>query len=306
VRVEADVLVADVLVAAGCELGEGPVWSVAEQRLYWVDILGARVHSCTANGGDRRDFGTDRHVGCVALRAGGGLLLAARDRFEWRDATGQLTRTVDLPQRDPELRFNDGACDPAGRFLAGTMAYRVRRGAGTVYRLDPAGAVTPLLPGVSISNGLAWSADGRTLYYVDSPLRADDPGTAPPGAVDAFDYDPDTGALSHRRTAVTIPYREGTPDGLTVDADGCLWVALNRGGAAVRRYAPTGELLATVSVPVPQVTSCAFGGSALDTLYITTARENMDVATMARYPLSGSLFAVRPGVTGVPEHLYAG
>jgi sugar lactone lactonase YvrE len=133
VRVEADVLV-----AAGCELGEGPVWSVAEQRLYWVDILGARVHSCTANGGDRRDFGTDRHVGCVALRAGGGLLLAARDRFEWRDATGQLTRTVDLPERDPELRFNDGACDPAGRFLAGTMAYRVRRGAGTVYRLDPA------------------------------------------------------------------------------------------------------------------------------------------------------------------------
>jgi sugar lactone lactonase YvrE len=296
---------ADVLLPADYELGEGPVWSVAEQRLYWVDILGCRVHSCTANGGDRREFGTDRHVGCVALRAGGGLLLAARDRFEWRDGTGALTRVVPLPDTGPGLRLNDGASDPAGRFLAGTMAYRLRAGAGTVYRLDPAGTVAPLLTGVTISNGITWSADGRTMYYVDSPPRSDDPA-APPGTVDAFDYDVDAGTLRNRRTVLEIPRADGSPDGLTIDADGCLWVALNRGGAAVRRYAPTGELLATIAVPVPQVTSLAFGGSALDILFVTTARENMDAVTRTRHPLSGAVFAARPGVTGVPEHCYAG
>lgn len=286
---------AALLVESGCELAEGPVWSGRRGRLLWVDILAGRVHECDPDGGRHRFTDVGRHVGCLAERAGGGLVLAARDRFEWRDDDGTLRRTLPVPDIGAGLRFNDGGCDPHGRFLAGTMAYDQTPGSGALYALDPDGTVRTLLTGIGIANGLTFAADGRTLYYVDSLARS----------IDAFDYDPDAGTPTHRRTLVAIPPADGLPDGLVRDAEDHLWVALN-GTGRVRRYAPDGTPAGEILVPAPQVTSCAFGGPALDRLYITTARENMDAGTLADHPLSGAVFVARPGVTGVPDHTFAG
>jgi sugar lactone lactonase YvrE len=262
--------------------GEGPVWYAGWPGLRWVDMLVGDVLELTAAGVSRT------HVGSVAaaLRpvAGGGAVVAVERGFALADDALGDVRPLGELWSDPGVRMNEGGCDPDGRFYCGSMAYDTRTGAGTLYRLDGAGAVVPVLRDVTISNGLAWTPDGGTAYYVDTPT----------GRVDAFSYV--DGELRDRRPVVRIPAEAGSPDGLAVDADGRIWVAL-WGGAAVHCYSPGGDLLARLALPTTNVTACTFGGPGLATLYITTSQEHIDLTAE---PLAGALFQAHVDAVGQP------
>jgi sugar lactone lactonase YvrE len=266
--------------------GEGPVWSTRWGGLRWVDMLAGDVLSLADDGTIGR-----RHVGEVAAalrpRSGGGAVIAIERGFALEDADGTLT-PLDPVWTDESVRMNEGGCDPDGRFYCGSMAYDQRSGAASLWRLDLDGTVHRVLDGVTISNGLEWSPDGSIAYYVDTPTHR----------IDVFDYSTDTG-LTGRRPFVRFP-EDGNPDGLTVDAEGGVWVSLF-GGGAVRRYTPQGRLDAVIEIPTPQVTACTLGGPDLDRLFITTSAENRDGD-----PVAGSLFAVDVGVRGLPVREFAG
>ena len=254
--------------------GEGPVW---DDGLRFVDMLAGDIISLDPDGGLRERL----HVGAVAAafrpRRGGGIVVAVERGFALVDSDGAIETLPEL-WTDERVRMNDGATDPEGRFYCGSMAYDATPGAGRLYRLDPDGTVEVVLEPVTISNGLGWSPDGHTAFYVDSPTYR----------IDAFDAD-----LTGRRPFAHIAEEQGMPDGLTVDREGGVWVAL-WGGSAVHRYAPDGTLDAVLELPVTQVTACTFGGPALDELYITTSRQDGD------QPAAGSVFRARPGVSGLP------
>jgi len=244
------------------------------------------VHRTDPSSGRDETRDVDRQVGAVVLRQDGGLLLAADDGFrtlDWDSGSTELLAPVEADR--PELRMNDGKVDPRGRFWAGTMRRDEMGTEGSLYRLDPDHSVTRLFGGVGISNGLDWTTDRRTMYYIDTTPRA----------LYAFDYDDATGAISGRRALITFPEERGVPDGMTLDADGYLWVAL-WGGWAVQRYDPDGQMVGRVEVPASQVTSVAFGGPDLDELYITCARR--DNEGDPRQPAAGGIFRFRPGVQG--------
>jgi sugar lactone lactonase YvrE len=269
------------------DLGEGPVWAGGEQALYWLDIPADRLHRMAADG-QLTSWAVGQPAGAVVPRASGGLVLAARDGFLAMDqASGALTSLAAVEQDRPENRMNDGACDRAGRFFAGTMADDERPGAGALYRLDPDLTVTTLLTGTGISNGIGWSPDERLMYYADSLTYQ----------VDIFDYDPATGAIGGRRRFAAVGQGDVMPDGLTVDANGEVWVAV-WGGGALLRLDPGGRIRETIEVPAANVTSCVFGGPDLDRLYITTAAGEGAGA--------GALFVAEPGVTGQPSHPFRG
>lgn len=272
---------------------EGPVWWPEWGGLRYVDMLAGDVLQLGESGSVTRT-----HVGKVAAalrpRAGGGAVVAGERGFLLgrADDLSDLVAGPDL-WSDNGIRFNDGACDPAGAFYCGTMAYAATTGAGSLWRLgaDQAPA-QQVLTDLTISNGLGWSPDGRTAYLNDTPTRT----------VSAFDWSAETG-LTERRPFVTLGDDvEGNPDGLCVDAEGGVWVALY-GGSAVHRYSPEGSLDAVIELEPTQVTACTFGGADLDTLYVTTSRENL---SGDEQPLAGSLFACQPGVRGLPALTYAG
>ena len=286
----------ELVLDARAELGEGPRWDARAQRLLWVDIMRGRVHAFRPGHAACRSVDVGRPVGALAGTADGGIVLAVAGGFARLDwDSGQVRMLAAVEADRPQNRMNDGACDPAGRFWAGTMALDEGPGAGALYRLDPDGTVRTMLTGVSISNGIDWSLDGRRMYYVDSPTRR----------IDVFDLDGQSGGITNRRPFATIPAEAGIPDGLTVDADGFVWLAL-WGGAALRRYAPDGTLERTVPLPVSHPTSCAFGGAALDELYVTSARRPLSVEERKREPEAGSLLRLRPGVKGRPANLFGG
>jgi sugar lactone lactonase YvrE len=265
---------------------EGPVWSERWGGLRWVDMLAGDVLSLTANGAiDRRHVGTIAAV--VRPRRGGGAVIAVERGFALEEPDGTLS---ELPPvfGDDSVRMNEGGCDPDGRFYCGSMGYDHAPGAGTVYRLDPDRSVHTIIDGVTISNGLEWTPDGARAYYVDTPT----------GRVDVFDYDRE-GGLTARRPFVETG---GSPDGLTVDADGGVWVAFYDGGA-VHRYGADGALDEIVEVGARQVTACTFGGADLDQLFITTSRERLEPGDD---PLAGSLFRAHVGVRGLPVREFAG
>jgi sugar lactone lactonase YvrE len=238
----------------------------------------------------------ERFGGAVAPAAGGGYVLAAGCGFLFADASGAVRELVQPEAGRSDVRMNDGACDPQGRFWAGTMAYDESPGAGVLYRLELDGTCTTVLAGLTISNGIGWSPDGSAMYLSDS-------GT---GTIDAFHFDGPTGEISERRTVVHVREPGVAPDGLTVDDEGCIWVAL-WGGGALRRYSPAGSLLATVAVPVERPTSCAFGGSDGTTLFITTARHGLDETALARQNDAGRVFRLDGlGVSGAPCEPYRG
>jgi len=269
------------------KLGEGPVWDAAGAALYWVDIPAGRVHRLDEDG-THVSWDAGQPVGAAVPRASGGLVLAARDGFLALDTgTGAVTPLVPVEADQPGTRMNDGSCDRAGRFYAGTMAADESPGAGSLYRLDPDLRLTRLLDGVGISNGIGWSPDETLMYYVDSLGYQ----------VDVMDYDPATGEIGRRRCLTTLGNGGVVPDGLTVDADGCVWVAV-WGGGALQRYRPDGRLKQIIELPAAHVTSCAFGGKDLDVLYISTAA--------GPGALAGAMFACRPGVTGLPSHPFRG
>jgi sugar lactone lactonase YvrE len=281
-------------------LSEGPRWDGERQELLWVDILGRGFHRATLTSGggpDRvRTMALDRHVGAVAPVAAGGYVLAAGQGFLFVAEAGSIRELAQPEAGHLDVRMNDGACDPQGRFWAGTMAYDESPGAGTLYRLELDGRCSTVLTGLTISNGIGWSPDGGTMYLSDS-------GT---GLVEAFDFDGDTGAISRRRTLVRIDRPGAAPDGLTVDEQGDIWVALY-GGWAVHRYRPDGALRATVDVPVAQVTSCVFGGRDRSTLFVTTGRERLEAAALERQPDAGRVFSVTGlGARGPASARYRG
>ncbi|MFC4999423.1 SMP-30/gluconolactonase/LRE family protein [Dactylosporangium cerinum] len=269
--------------------GEGPVWSQRWGGLRWVDMLAGDVLSLAADATITR-----RHVGNVAAavrpRRHGGAVIGVERGFVLEEVDGTLTH---LPEvwADRRSRMNEGGCDPDGRFYCGSMAYDQRTGAAALHRLDPDRSVHLILDGVTISNGLEWSPDGARAYYNDTAT----------GQVATFDYEPGRG-LTGRRSFVSIPERSGRPDGLTVDAEGGVWVALNKGGA-VRRYTAAGVLDDVVEVPTVHVTACAFGGERLDELFITTSREGVEPG---EDPVAGALFRTTVGLRGLPVREFAG
>ncbi len=268
---------------------EGPVWSERWGGLRWVDMLAGDVLSLAPDGTVSR-----RHVGQIAAalrpRRGGGAVIGIERGFALENPDGSLTA---LPEvwSDPAVRMNEGGCDPEGRFYCGSMAYDQHPGGAALYRLDPDRSVHVVLPNVTISNGLDWSPDGSRAYYNDTATHQ----------IAVFDYEPRAG-LTGRRTWVQVPPEEGLPDGLTVDAEGGVWVAL-AGGSAVRRYSPDGALDAVIELPVRKVTACTFGGPGLRQLFITTSREGLKPGDE---PLAGSLFRAVPGVAGRPVLEFAG
>lgn len=303
---------AEIALPARAELGEGPTWDSETQSLIWVDIVAGKVHRFRPDRGIDVEAETGTSVGSVGLRAGGGLVLAlagglalasadqvrvalpegARQPMPAGRHAGvalEYERVPGLEIEGGKVRFNEGKADPEGRFLAGTMHWEEREPLGSLYQLAPDGRVAALLDGITVANGLDFTDDRRTMYYIDSKT----------GGVDAFDRDPETGRLSGRRRVADIPSAEGIPDGMTLDAEGCLWVAV-WGGGEVRRFAPDGRLIGVVEVPARQVTSAAFGGQHLDELFITTARIGQSQRALAAQPRAGDIFWLQPGPAGRP------
>ncbi|MEA2178863.1 MAG: hypothetical protein QOG77_2160 [Solirubrobacteraceae bacterium] len=281
-------------------LSEGPRWDAHGDRLLWVDIVGSRLHRARfgADGllHEAAPIQFDRFVGAAAPAAGDGYVLAAGTGFLFADTSGTVCELAQPEAGRDDVRMNDGACDPQGRFWAGTMAHDESPGAGVLYRLELDGTCTTVLSGLTISNGIGWSPDGTTMYLADS-------GT---GCIDAFDFDGATGDIDGRRTLARITEPGVAPDGLTVDEEGGIWVAL-WGGGALRRYDPRGSALASVPVPADRPTSCAFGGADGKTLFITTARHGLDEIALARQPDAGRVLRVDGlGVGGAPCAAYQG
>jgi len=285
-----------VVLEARASVGEGPVWDERSNTLVWVDIMNNAVHVFDPASGQDRSVDVGQPVGAAGLRERGGLILALRDGFAVLDADlGDLHWVAHVEEDIPTNRMNDGKCDAAGRFWAGTMAFAVTPGVASLYRLDPDYRVTRVLTNLTLSNGLDWSPDNRRMYYIDSRTQR----------VDAFDFDLEHGTLGESRTLVDLPREVGLPDGMTVDSEGCVWVALH-GGAALHRYTPDGHLERTLRVPARQVTCCAFGGADLGDLYVTSMTYGVSEAELREQPLAGALFRARPGVRGRPSYRFAG
>ena len=269
---------------AKAALGEGPAWDAKTQTLYWLDILEKRIYADTRILAELDDF-----VGCLAPRRNGNLLVGKRFSFaDLEPATAQVTVLASVSEPS-ENRFNDGKCDPAGRFLAGSMDMNEKDASGALYSFNGK-EVTRLLEGIRISNGLAWSVDHKTFYYIDTPTRE----------VKAFDYDVEHGQIANPRVAFNIPESLGWPDGMTSDTEGNLWIAM-WGGAQVTKWNPnSGKLLEQIPMPALQTSSCVFGGRDMNELYVTSARVGMSETDLKKYPLSGGLFKVSTNVVGMP------
>ena len=278
---------------AGC--AEGPVWDARRQELLWVDIPSHLVHVFDLGTGADRAFNVGRPVGAVARRTSGGLVLALEGGFGLLDELTGKTEIITSVGEAPNSLMNDGKCDPSGRFWAGTLSEPPQREKASLYRLESDLSVATVMKDVTISNGLGWSPDRNRMYYVDTDL----------GGLDIFDYDVATGDIDARRRLVDIPPEIGVPDGLTVDTEGYIWLAIY-GGYSVRRYSPDGVLDDVVELPVAQATSCTFGGPTLEDLYITTGSEDFSARQWAREPHAGGLFRCKPGVKGLPANEFAG
>ena len=287
---------AELVLDAKAALGEGSLWHAEKSVLYWVDIMGDALHIYDPATRRDRAIPVGQNVGTVVPRRKGGVMLAVQHGFASLDLETEKLAIIADPEAHLKTRMNDGKCDPAGRFWAGTLAYSFETGGGNVYCLDTDLSVRLMIPRVTVSNGIVWSLDEKTMYYIDTRTRQ----------VEAFDYDKATGAISNRRVAVEIPEGQGSPDGMTGDAEGNLWIA-HWGGWRVSRWDPrSGKHLATVHVPAAHVTSCAFGGRDLGDLYITTARSGLNEEALAQQPSAGGLFHYRSAVKGVRAFEFLG
>ena len=285
----------EVEVAAGgnAVLGESPLWSPGEAALYWVDINNPTVHRLDPATGERRHWRIETETGSIGLAGTGRLVAGLRTGAHYLDlGTGGIEKICD-PEGEGRFnrnRMNDGKVDRAGRFWVGTMNDPGHAPEGTLWRIGSGGAAEPMMRGIRIPNALCWSPDSSVMYFTDSYSNE----------IWAFDFDLATGTMENRRIFASLPEDEGVPDGATVDAEGFVWCARMFGGK-VSRFDPDGRLERSIALPVPQVTSCAFGGADLDTLYITTASLRMDRAALAEQPLAGALFAADPGMRGLAE-----
>ncbi|MBM3442575.1 MAG: SMP-30/gluconolactonase/LRE family protein [Bacteroidetes bacterium] len=279
-------------------LGEGPVWDDQTLTLLWVDILDGYVHELDPATGRHTTHRIGEPVGVVALCLDGRLVAGLKGGFSFLDRlTGQIVRIDDPEVHLPGNRFNDGKCDPAGRFWAGTMPLTEDKPTGSLYMMGPDRNAHRMATAVTISNGLAWSLDHRHMYYIDTPTMC----------VARFDYDAATGSIGTRDIAIRIPREDGYPDGMTIDVEGMLWIA-HWGGWQLTRWDPSrGVKLDAIRMPVSNVTSCTFGGPGFTDLYVTSARKGLTEVQLASQPLAGALFVVREtGFRGMPAHRYLG
>jgi sugar lactone lactonase YvrE len=287
----------ELILDAKAELGEGPAWEAHSGCLYWVDIHAGHLHIFNPQNKIDRRIEVGEFVGCAVPRRSGGVVLGLRSGFATLDlSTEKLTRLVNPEPHLPGNRFNDGKCDPVGRFLAGTLNNTEVEACGSLYSLAPDGEVKTLITGTLISNGLTWSPDQHTFYYIDTPTQI----------VMAYDYDLATGEIVNPHRVISVPPGLGLPDGMTSDMEGMLWVAI-WGGAMLTRWDPTtGKLLAEIPFPALNVSSCTFGGPDLTDIYVTTARELMSPEELVKYPLSGGLFRIRTDIRGMPTFEFGG
>ena len=281
---------------ANAELGEGPVWDAARRVLLFVDIMRGDIHVFDPETASHRVVHIDRPVGAIAATTRGDWIAAAGQGFyRVNPDSGELTEVALAAPGRTDLRMNDGYVDLLGAFWAGTLSLQRAPNQGALYRLSPGGHVVTVLESVTTSNGIDWSPDGRLMYFVDTGTRR----------VDVFDVDTESGQVSNRRPFVDLAGQVGRPDGLVVDAEGGVWVALWRGGA-IRRYRADGSLDGELTVPADLVTKCAFGGPDLADLYITTAWRDLTPPERASQPHAGGVFHTRPGVRGQVPRLFAG
>jgi sugar lactone lactonase YvrE len=278
---------AEVVLETGAQLGEGPVWDERDGSLWFTDITGCRLHQVDVGARTQRVVTMDQEIGALVPRASGGFALAVRDGFAVWDGRA-MTVVNDVLARRPDLRMNDGKCDRHGRFWASAMEWQGAPGQGTLYRLDPDLTVTPVVTGLGIGNGLGWTTDDATMVFTDTLTRQ----------VDVLAYDLATGTVGERSCLVAVPREAGFPDGLCLDSEGFVWVALWDGGA-VHRYAPDGSLDLVVELPVRRASCCTFGGPDLRTLYITTAALEGENG-------GGAVFSLTTHVRGVPPFAFAG
>ncbi len=278
-------------------LGESPRWHADESRLYWVDIDAHQIHRTDPETGATETMQVDQPVGCVAPRAGGGLVMGLKDGCAVIDAWGNTPRAFGpaVLAGIPEQRFNDGCVDAVGRFWVGSVTSDKSNPGAMLFRLDPDASLTPMIGGLLTSNGAAFSPDGRTFYHTDTPTHA----------LRAYDVDPATGALGDDRLFHQFALGHGRPDGGAVDAEGCYWSALWDGWRMVR-LSPQGELLQTIDLPVQRPTMIAFGGEDLCTAFVTSAGKNLTDEERARQPHAGGLFTFRVNVPGLAQPMFAG
>lgn len=282
----------DLVLDAKADCAEGPVWDGESRRLWWTDIPARALHRLDPAAGHDESWAMPGRVGCFALADHGELVLAMEHGFcRFEPATGEVQAIAEPEADRAENRFNDGRCDRRGRFLASSMHEPRTTPQGALWQLDPAQGVRLLADHALVGNGLAFSPDDRIMYWSDSRR----------GRVFAFDYDIDDGAAWNRRLWLETGDELGRPDGAAVDADGCYWSARFKGGRVIR-FTPAGRIDREIRLPVSQVTMCAFGGADLGTLYITTAAENLE----SPEPLAGGIFAIDPGVKGLPEPRFSG
>ncbi len=270
-------------------LGEGPVWDFKRQSLFWVDIEGCKLLQYIPSKEENKRWPFDEMIGAAVPMQNGNLLLAMEKGLaSFNFETEQLFKLGVLENSDARIRFNDGKIGPDGALWIGTMDKNCGPKAGAFFRVTPSLQSTVKIPQTSVSNGMAWTFDKKTLYYIDSPTFT----------IRAFDFDLETGSISNAKTVVEVPASYGSPDGMSIDEEDMLWVA-HWGGNCVRRWNPqTGKVLDQINVPAPHVTSCCFGGEDLKTLYITTARSGLSQQQLVDFPLSGGLFLFDLNIKG--------
>jgi sugar lactone lactonase YvrE len=278
-----------------CLLAENPRWLADRQVLQHVDITGRELHRLDPVSGERSVEAVDGDLGFAVVREGGGSVRGIERELVAVAADGERRVLAAVEPDATDNRFNDGQCDGAGRLWTGTLSRIRERGTAALYRVDPDGSVTAVRERLTLANGTGWSPEGDTMYFIDSTEQR----------VDAFDYDVRDGTLGARRVLAEVAPADGLPDGLAVDAEGGVWVALF-GGGVIRRYARDGALTEVVALPTSNVTSLAFGGPALDRLYLTTARHRLTATQLQAQPLAGAILQLDPGVRGLPDRPFAG
>lgn len=287
----------EVAVKIACEIGEGPVWDKRNACIYWLDIPQGFIYQFSPSQNKLRAFETKSMTGSFSIRSSGGLIAAQRDGFAIIDPQNEIVKIIATGESNQNIRFNDGKCDPAGRFWAGTMDMSGYPNAGSLYMLDINHQVSIKIKEVSCSNGLAWSADNKKFYFIDTPSRE----------VTVYDYDIGQGNIANKRVIYTFKKGEGYPDGMTIDAEGMLWVALWGGWKIVRMNPNTGQVIFKFDLPVSRVTSCTFGGETLEDIYITSASSGLSDAEIKEQPLAGSLFIIKKsGFKGLDAFEYKG
>ena len=276
-------------------LGEGAIWNYKTQELYWLDIEGKKLNIYNPTSEENKVLETASRVGTVVPFTEKEALVALEDGVHKINLkTGESTLFTDMKNELPESRLNDGKCDPAGRFWVGSMHLEQLTGKANLYTVTSENILQKKIDSVTISNGIVWTSDKKTMYYIDTPTSS----------IKAYDYDNKTGEISKGKVVVQIPASLGFPDGMTIDEENMLWVGMWNGNAVIRFNPKTGEVISKIEVPAHNITSCAFGDKNLDILYITSASVDMTEEEIKKYPLAGSVFKFKPGVKGVKSNFY--